>query len=113
MNKVVVVTGSGRGLGYSIVKKHLALQDTVYAYNYRTRDTLTRLTEKNASLHICKCDLSSDSEVSNAMQEILAKEKKVDIVYNVAGIFFLKKRWALPKRTWIAVFSCTTSMRWG
>jgi NAD(P)-dependent dehydrogenase (short-subunit alcohol dehydrogenase family) len=97
MNKIIAVTGAGRGLGHSIVKKHLALKDTVYAYDYNITGELKELAEKNEMLHVHKCDISSDGEVAEATREILAGEKKVDIEYNVAGIFIFEERVGLAK----------------
>jgi NAD(P)-dependent dehydrogenase (short-subunit alcohol dehydrogenase family) len=97
MNKIIVVTGAGRGLGHSIVKKHLALQDTVYAFYHQLTDALNDLAEKNKHLRIYKCDIASDNEVTGSMRDILEKEKRVDIVYNVAGIFIFEERVGLAQ----------------
>lgn len=87
MDKVVVVTGVGRGLGYSIAKKHLLLGDVVYGLEFQISGELEKLQSENPGLHVSQCDLGDDASVKNAARELLASGKKVDIVYSVAGIF--------------------------
>ncbi|MDR1287580.1 MAG: SDR family NAD(P)-dependent oxidoreductase [Treponema sp.] len=87
MDKIVVVTGAGRGLGYCIAKKHLQLGDVVYGLEFQITDELKELQRENPRLHIFRCDLGDDASVKNAVRDLPASEKKVDIVYSVAGIF--------------------------
>ncbi|MDR2740579.1 MAG: SDR family NAD(P)-dependent oxidoreductase [Treponema sp.] len=87
MDKIVVVTGVGRGLGHCIAKKHLLLGDVVYGFEFQITDELKKLQSENPKLHISQCDLGDDGSVKNAVKELLASEKRVDIVYSVAGIF--------------------------
>lgn len=87
MNKTIIVTGAGRGLGYSIVNRHLAMKDYVYAYDYSLTDELKKLAEGSELLKIHHCDISSTESVADATQEVLKNGKQVDIIYNVAGVF--------------------------
>jgi NAD(P)-dependent dehydrogenase (short-subunit alcohol dehydrogenase family) len=87
MDKIVVITGVGRGLGYCIAKKHLQLGDVVYGLEFQITGELQKLQSENPGLHVSPCDLGDDGSVKNAVRELLASEKKVDIVYSVAGIF--------------------------
>jgi NAD(P)-dependent dehydrogenase (short-subunit alcohol dehydrogenase family) len=92
MSRVIVVTGAGRGLGHSVVKRHLELGDAVYAFDYQITDSLKTLAAAHGALKIYRCDISSDGDVIEAAGELLATEKKVDILYNVAGIFYFEER---------------------
>ena len=87
MNKIVLVTGAGRGLGYNIALRHLSLGDRVYAYDYQITDELRQRSEESDLLSISKCDIGSTASVQEATKDVLAAGKKIDIVYNVAGIF--------------------------
>lgn len=87
MNKTIIVTGAGRGLGYSIVMRHLEMKDYVYAYDYNLTDELKKLAEGSGLLKIDYCDISSTKSVTDATQEVLKNGKQVDIIYNVAGAF--------------------------
>jgi NAD(P)-dependent dehydrogenase (short-subunit alcohol dehydrogenase family) len=97
MNKVIVVTGAGRGLGHSVVKRHLELQDTIYAFDYQITDALKALAESHKTLKIYRCDISSDKDVVESTKGILQAEKRVDIIYNVAGIFKFEGRVGLAE----------------
>lgn len=87
MNKTIIVTGAGRGLGYSIVVRHLEMKDYVYAYDYSLTDELKKLTEGSDLLKINQCDISSTESVTEAIQEVLKTGSQIDILYNVAGVF--------------------------
>jgi NAD(P)-dependent dehydrogenase (short-subunit alcohol dehydrogenase family) len=97
MSRIIAVTGAGRGLGHSIVTRHLELGDTVYAFYNRTPGALEALAQKYKTLKRYKCDIASDAEVAAATAELLAAEKQVDIVYNVAGIFKFEGRVGLAE----------------
>ncbi|MDR1903671.1 MAG: SDR family NAD(P)-dependent oxidoreductase [Treponema sp.] len=97
MNKVVVVTGAGRGLGFSVVKKHIALKDTIYAFDYQITDELKKLADEYPALKYYLCDISQDKDVSGATSEILTAEKHLDYLYNIAGIFIFEERVGLAE----------------
>jgi NAD(P)-dependent dehydrogenase (short-subunit alcohol dehydrogenase family) len=87
MKKIIVVTGAGRGLGYSLVKQHLKRGDVIYAFCRHITDSVKSFSANHKMLKLYQCDISSDKEVAESMKYIRAQEKKVDIIYNVAGIF--------------------------
>jgi NAD(P)-dependent dehydrogenase (short-subunit alcohol dehydrogenase family) len=97
MGKVVVVTGAGRGLGYCIAERHVRRQDKVYALEYQITDELAGLEKANANLRVCQCDIGSDESVKKAAASLLGSEKRLDIVYNVAGIFTYAGKVSLPE----------------
>jgi len=86
MGKTIIVTGAGQGLGYSIVNGHLDLHDDIYALDNQITEDLKNLAAGHSSLKIYTCDVSSDKDVNNAMADVLASGKKIDILYNAAGI---------------------------
>jgi NAD(P)-dependent dehydrogenase (short-subunit alcohol dehydrogenase family) len=87
MNKSVAVTGAGLGLGFSLAKLHIERGDRVYAYDVSITDQLRNLAKENEKLHIYQCDLASTPSVEAAVVDVLAKESKLDFLYNNAGIF--------------------------
>lgn len=88
MAKNVVVTGAGKGLGYSIAKRHLEFGDAVYVLEYSITDALKELGQKYNNLTIKECNLGSDESVKNAMEALINSKVPVDLVYNVAGVHF-------------------------
>lgn len=87
MNKTIIVTGAGRGLGHSIVLRHMELKDRIYAFDYVVTDELKLLAEETDLLRIFQCDIGSTESVKTAMKEVLDAGRQVDILYNVAGIY--------------------------
>lgn len=88
MNKNIVVTGAGKGLGYCIAKKHLEQGDSVLALEYRITPQLAALSEQHLNLFISPCDVSSTPKVTEALSIFRQQSTPVDILYNVAGIYF-------------------------
>lgn len=88
MSRLVLVTGAGRGLGYYVTKKHLEMGDRVYALSRKISEPLKKLMEEYPALTIKLCDLSKTEEVEAAMKDLTAAAEPLDILYNVAGLFF-------------------------
>ncbi|MCL1807260.1 MAG: SDR family NAD(P)-dependent oxidoreductase [Oscillospiraceae bacterium] len=97
MNKCVAVTGAGQGLGFSLVKQHIEQGDRVYAFELNITDQLRDLAEKYEKLHVAQCDVASTSSVEAATAGLLAKEDKIDFLYNNAGIFRMEDRCGLAE----------------
>jgi NAD(P)-dependent dehydrogenase (short-subunit alcohol dehydrogenase family) len=87
MARTVLVTGAGRGLGYSLTKKHLDIGDKVYALYRTLTDELKNLAAASEGLKIYHCDVASTESVTEAARNLLAGEKKLDIIYNNAGVY--------------------------
>lgn len=89
MNLSILITGSGKGLGYAVTRKHLEAGDQVFALEYQITDQLLQLKKDFlSSLVIKQCDLGSTEEVEQSMRELVLHREPLDIVYNIAGIFF-------------------------
>lgn len=88
MDKNIVVTGAGKGLGYCITKRHLEQGDRVFALEYRITPQLTDLLREHPRLSVSACDVSSTPAVKKAFAVLHQNSVPVDIVYNVAGIYF-------------------------
>lgn len=92
MSRLILVTGAGRGLGYYVTKKHLELGDRIYALSRKLSDPLKKLMEEYSTLTVKLCDLSKTNEVEEAMKELIAADEPLDILYNIAGLFFENDR---------------------
>lgn len=88
MQKTIVVTGAGKGLGYCITQRHLEAGDHVWALEYHITAELTALHEKYPLLNICPCDLSSTESIKLSLASLQKQSPPVDILYNIAGIYF-------------------------
>lgn len=92
MNRFILVTGSGKGLGFYVTKKHLEMGDFVYSLEYQISDSLRQLQTLYPKLTVKQCDLGKTQDVDNAMKDLLASGHSLDIIYNIAGIFFASDR---------------------
>ena len=91
MSKVVLVTGSSKGLGSEIIKKY-AKNGYNVVINYNTdkisADKLKDFVETNYKVEalIIKADVGIEQEVSNMISDIIKKFNHIDVVVNNAAI---------------------------
>jgi len=89
-DKVVLVTGSSRGIGRSIAIS-FAKEGANVVINYKNSDIDASLTQKIISSYKVKClcvkaDISNENEVKNMVNKIMNEFGKIDILVNNAGI---------------------------
>lgn len=87
MKRTVLVTGGGRGLGHCIVRRHFEMGDRVFALDRRITDELGKMAQDADGITALECDISSAESVAKAAEPILKAVSRLDIVYNVAGIY--------------------------
>ena len=93
-NKVVIVTGSSRGIGANIVEE-LASVGYKVILNYNKSEKLAmqikeKLEQRNIIIDIFKADVSKSDEARNLIQFCIGKYGKVDVLINNAGISQIK-----------------------
>ena len=92
MNKVALVTGSGRGLGRAIVVE-LAKSgyDVVINYN-NSNEAALRVKEEVDSYGVksilFKCDISNEIEVKSMVDKIISEFGRIDILVNNSAVCF-------------------------
>lgn len=87
MDRTVIITGAAGGLGINIVKQHLNMKDNIYAMDCKITDELKTLADTSEGLKIYSCDIGSTQSVAEAVRDVLAAGRKLDIIYNVAAIY--------------------------
>lgn len=90
-NKVAVVTGGTRGIGYAIVKKYLENGARVILFGSReetVKKAVASLKEKNPDWDVDGMwpDLKKPDEIADAFEKIKASYGSLDILVNNAGI---------------------------
>lgn len=89
--KVVLITGSSRGLGAAIVRKFASLNYNVVINYNKSFDEAKKLKEEikskfNVDSLIVKADVSNEVEVKEMINLIIQKFSKIDCLVNNAGI---------------------------
>jgi len=79
MNKIIIITGSRKGLGYSLCNYFLEQGNIIYGCSRRT----TNIQHENYS-HFC-LDVSDETAVIDMVRQIYKKHKRIDILINNAG----------------------------
>lgn len=91
MDKVVLVTGSSRGIGKSTIIE-FAKNGYNVVINYNNSEKHAKELEKyikdnfNVKTLVIKCDVSNELEVKNMIDQIINKFNKIDILVNNAAI---------------------------
>ena len=89
-NKIVLVTGAGRGIGASIAKR-FASEGAEVIVNYSGNDeaaqkTVDEITATGGQAQKYKCSVNDSESVKVMIDEIIKKFGRIDILVNNAGI---------------------------
>ena len=89
-NKVVLVTGSSRGIGRSIAVKFAKEGANViinYKSNTKEAEVITEIISSYGNKCLCiQADVSNDKQVKSMIEKIIKEFGKIDVVVNNAGI---------------------------
>jgi len=101
-NRIVLVTGSSRGIGAAVAKKFADLGATViihYAHDKaKAKDTFDKLP---GTCHmLLQADLTDPAEVKRLFEKIIRQKEKIDILVNNAGIYEEERWWELDFDQW-------------
>ena len=89
-NKIVLVTGAGRGIGAAIAAR-FAKEGAAVIVNYSGNDeaadrTVKNILDANGKAEKYKCQVDSYEETEKMITYIMDKYKRIDILINNAGI---------------------------
>lgn len=91
MEKVILVTGSSRGIGRAIVEFLAENREYKLILNYnksleKAEEIKSNLQEKGIEIDIVKADVLKKEEVNTLIDFIIEKYGKIDVIVNNAGI---------------------------
>ena len=103
-DKVVLVTGSSRGIGRSIAVA-FAKEGAKVIINYKNNDIDGEIAYEIVSAYenecmLVKADVSQEKEVKNMVNKIIKKYGRIDVLVNNAGIAFDSEFEEKNKKTW-------------
>jgi len=98
--KVIIITGSGRGIGYQLAVELAKYSTIVYSLD----KNFTKKIPKNLSSNIIqiKCDITDYKKIKQVFKKIFVKEKRIDVLINNAGVSFAsqKKNQLYSEKDW-------------
>jgi NADP-dependent 3-hydroxy acid dehydrogenase YdfG len=88
-SQVVLITGASRGIGFAIADLLAAEGYTVYA-GVRATSTLDLISRSHKRypnrFHVVELDVVEQTTIDKAIEKIMAKEGRIDVLVNNAGI---------------------------
>lgn len=103
-NKIIVVTGAGKGIGNAFAKKFQELGAILFLIE-KDEELLEKLSREFFSPHIVlACDLTNFSDIELTVEKIRAKAAHVDILLNNAGIGVYAPLKHLSVEDWLRSF---------
>ncbi len=93
MEKVILITGTSSGIGLETAIMLAEQGHKVYATmrDLNKRSALENEAEKrNAKLHVRQLDVQNEKSIQACVDEIIAKEHRIDVLINNAGAGFIK-----------------------
>jgi short-subunit dehydrogenase len=97
-NKIAVVTGTSKGIGYEVAIKLLEKNCKVYGLG-RTK---TNINHPNFKFIVC--DVRNEAAVEDSFKEILAMESQIHILINNAGLGYFGMIESMPSEQWHEMF---------
>ena len=88
VNKIAVVTGGASGIGHAIVGAYARQGATVVVFD-RATDALEGLADAAGASAAIACDVTDEAAVASAVQEVVARFGRIDILVNCAGLAIL------------------------
>jgi D-threitol dehydrogenase (NAD+) len=87
-NKIAVVTGGASGIGQAIVEAYTGQGATVTVFD-RAMDRAQGLVDAGQAAAAIACDVTEEDSVATAVQEVVARFGRVDVLVNSAGVAVL------------------------
>jgi len=87
--KIILVTGSNKGIGFEIVRQLSKLGHTVILTardESKGVEAVTKLTTENPSVHFIQLDITDEQSINHAVEQVKLRFGKLDVLINNAAI---------------------------
>ena len=86
MNKIVIVTGGTKGIGFATAKKFLSEGDKVVILGRHINEENLKKLEAVGEVTFVQADVSKEEDCKKVMETVIGKYGTVDVLANVAGV---------------------------
>lgn len=80
MERIVIITGTRKGIGYYLANQYLQSGDIVYGCSRRDCDI------QHENYHHTRLDVSEEKDVTSFVRNVYKNHKRIDVLINNAGI---------------------------
>ena len=101
--KVVLITGSSRGIGAATARLAKSYGAKVILHGKENSDHLKKLA-RSLNAQSISCDVTDEREVRTAVQQMINKEGRIDVLVNCAGVTNSKPFLEFTAEEWLEVF---------
>src|SRR5215470_9409704 len=84
--RVAIITGAASGLGLAIAKRLSQLKASLILFDSNTDSLVKIKSELNGDVKLCPVDVTSETNVNEAIDEVGNQFGRIDILINSAGI---------------------------
>lgn len=97
-NKVIIVTGGGKGLGNTVAINMAQRGSFVYSLDKKFPEQVSKELSKN--LFQKKCDITNKTNFELLIKNIFLQHDKIDVLFNIAGIGLKKTNLFYSSSDW-------------
>jgi short-subunit dehydrogenase len=103
-NKVAVITGISKGIGFELAKQLIQKECKVYGLGRNSNDALL-----SDLFHFIPCDIRNKNEVEAAFFNILSRENQIHVLVNNAGLGYFGFLEDISYEIWDEMFDTNVS----
>ena len=86
MDRIVIVTGGAKGIGFATAKKFLSCKDIVIILGRHECENAVKELQKEGEVTFIKADVSVADDCCHVVSAVMEKDGRIDILVNVAGV---------------------------
>jgi NAD(P)-dependent dehydrogenase (short-subunit alcohol dehydrogenase family) len=102
-DRVAVITGAGRGIGYGIAERFAAAGARVIIGELnpqRGEEASAKLREQGYDAQAITLDVTQPASCAGLCEQVMYTHGRIDILVNNAGLFILHKSEEMPEQDW-------------